>query len=254
MKKAISVISGFLILLVFSSCITVEDNRKDTAVILKCENGDTYYSDTPEEKNAVLKIMNSSSFPDFTAIIRYFNHFGYTDVIYLIDTESKEILEEYEINIDDKTWGPGFLFSPKNLEKITSILHKAAKHEDEIVNQDERRAYVEKLKSDENVVFIKKDENLMRQDGYFKIYVPASSKEEMTGWQIGEIQDELASLYGYGSVFAIDLLPLTFFPEDQEAELTVHGPRAFYEKIKIYRKSEFKESNWYKTVEYYTKH
>ena len=254
MKKSFFLISAFFILFTFSSCSSSKfENDDDIILILKCENGDIHYSNNADEKKAVLKIFNSSRIPDFIAFIRDFETFVYTDIVYLFNKKEFEILEEYKINIDDKAWGPGAIFFPKNLDKMISLLHKAVKHEDEIVNQNERRQFIEQLKSDENVVFIQKDINLMRQDGYFKIYVPASSKEEMTSRRIGEIQRELGDLYGYEAVFAIDLLPLNFLPEEQVAELTVHGPIAFYEKIEKYRKSEFKEANWYKSVVYYTK-
>ncbi|MBQ1590594.1 MAG: hypothetical protein II077_00940, partial [Treponema sp.] len=183
--------------------------------------------------------------------------------MYLINDSNIE--KEIDISLEDKIWDykDGFeyhYFPPENMEKIISKMHKGIKKIETFEDPEKRRQFVEQLRSDSNVLYIKLEPDFEIVMGEFKIYVPAF-KNGMVNQD--EVEKKLTLLYGETqrflwkkekilNNFAISR-PKRYIEETQEAELEIHGTKELYDKIDIYRKGEFSEDNYYKTVDYYTK-
>lgn len=187
----------------------------------------------------------------------------YSRFMYLINDSG--IKKEIAISVEDNIWdykdkSEYHYFPSENMEKIISKMHKGIKKIENFEKPNERRQFVEKLRSDSDVLYIKLEPDFEIVMGEFKIYVPASKSEKVNEV---EVEKKLTLLYGETqrflwkkekilNNFAISR-PKRYIEETQEAELEIHGTKELYDKIDIYRKGEFREDNYYKTVEYYTK-
>ena len=213
-----------------------------------------------------------SKFPFLLRTIGYhlasFNHESYyeTDAIYrVIDKNVITWKHEYihmEIKRDNRTYrNHGYVVCPmpseEKIDKIFSKLKRPIVKEFKSTNHEEVRELLNKLLEDENVFCILNYERYQKIEGYYKIYVPAASKEELTGWRLGEFERELHNLYGQGwgsgNSIVINALPINYDEESHTAELTCHGPFEVYKRIEKYPKSEFEESSYEWTLTYFEK-
>lgn len=242
---------------------------KDQIYLIKWK--DQYYY--VEGKKEIKKVL--SPFPIFPLAIRTCGYlwasfetesYYETDAIYrVIDKNVVTYKSDYlhvEINRDDRTYRNHALIvfplpRDETIDEIFSKLKRPVVKEFKAKNHAEVRELLNKLLEDENVFCILDYKRYQRIEGYYKIYVPAASKEELTGWRLGEFRRELHNLYGQGwesgNSITIDALPINYDEESHTAELTCHGPFEVYKRIEKYPKSEFKESSYEWTLTYFIK-
>ena len=282
MKKIlIKIVSILLLVFLFVNCKSTQtDASEDTLTTNKNDfyliewKDQYYYVEGKDELKKVLK-----PFPKIPRLLKSygylllsFNHDYYyaTDTIYRVN-KNKNVRtgrgglsgghEDYYLEIDrehrsSRRYG-AFIFGLPREEKIDEIFSKLKKpivKEFKSTDHALIRSLLVSLLKDEKVFCILNLDRLQQIDGYYKIYVPASSLEELTGWRMGEFQRELQELYGQGFSsygITIDSLPISWCEETHEVELTCHGPFEFYKRIEKYPKSEFKESSYEWTVTYF---
>lgn len=270
MKKSfIKFITLSLLALFFISCRSTQtasnSKSKDSknVYLIKWKN-EYYYVEGKEEMQKVLNQFPKTRENCFTSLGYLLSSFDYdayvaTDTIYLIKSDknlqlSKDKCVYFEISRKDHNYrtNSGSIYKlpdEKEVDKIFLKLNKAVKKEIKSTNHQELRDLVPKLVEQEKVLCVENIDMLNNINVYYKIYVPASSKEEMTGSRISDIAHEI----GLSGKSAIDLMPVIYHPETQEAELTVHGSIEDYNKIKKYRKSEYHETSYELTLRYYEK-
>ena len=149
----------------------------------------------------------------------------------------------------------------KKIEEIISRMHKGIKHTVTIENAKERRQFIEGLRADNNVLYIdKRTESAFElYMGSFYLYVPGSKDEKIDS---REIVQKLREHYGDTvNTLNKEIHNYTYpelkryIEETQEFELEMRWTKEMYDKLDIYRKSEFKEENGpiHHTFDYYTK-
>ena len=267
-KTLIRLISIFLLTFLFVNYGSTQtasksgNNDSETIYLIKWKN-DYYYV---KGKQEIQKVLNQfpkkreNPFKSLEYVLLSFNTDAYaaTDTIYFINNKklitSKSESVYFEINRKDHNYrnNKGTIYKlpdESEVNKIFSELNKAVRKEIKSTNHKEIRDLIPKLLEEEKVLCVENIAMLNDIDVYYKIYVPASSKEEMTSPRISDISDEI----GLSGKSAIDLMPVIYHPETQEAELTVHGTIEDYNKIKKYRKSEYQEASYELTLRYYEK-
>ena len=286
-KKYFSFIIVFSLICFFTACVSPQIEQSDETVFTNLQKDikastdkdaiyliewkdQYYYVEGKKEMRKVLRPF--SKFPRLLTTIGYlwasFNHEAYyeTDAIYRVIDKNVIPYDlmyfHMEINREKHTYRDHLLTvhrlpSEEKIDEIFSKLKKPVVKEFKSENHQEVRELLYRLLEDEKVFCIFDLERYKRINGYYKIYVPASSKEEMTGWRRGEFERELHELYGqgfeHGNSITINALPINFDEESQTAELTCHGPIQVYERIEKYPKSEFKESSYEWTLKYFEK-
>lgn len=195
-----------------------------------------------------------------------FNEHPYSDYTIYV-RKNRKITKEYHIDIDNRVWITNksflttWLFPKKNIEKIISKMHKGIKHTETIENLSERRYFIERLMSDNNVLYIddRAESEFKRHMGSFYLYVPGL-KDETIDYR--DIIRNLRNHYGDTLTTASKKIHdyttpelKRYIEETQEFEFEMHWTKAMYDKIDIYRKGEFKEENLpiHHTFDYYTK-
>lgn len=278
MKKIlIKIVSILLLVFLFVNCKSTQTEASDVTVVTNkndfylIEWKDQYYY--VEGKEEIKKILKP--FPKIPRLLKSygylllsFNHDYYyaTDTIYRVN-KNKNVRTgrgdhaDYYLEIDREKRtsrkNGAFIFSLPREEKIDEIFSKLKKpiiKEFKSTDHAQVRSLLNSLLIEEKVFCILNYDLYQKIDGYYKIYVPANSLEEVTGWRMGEFQRELQELYGQGFSYygiTIDSLPISWCEETHEVELTCHGPFEFYKRIEKYPKSEFKESSYEWTLTYF---
>ena len=281
-KKCFSFILIIFLITFFSACessqieysdetvsTSVQKNNKDKIYLIEWKD-QYYFVEGKQEMRKVLRPF--SKFPRFLQSFGYvfasFNTDFYveTDAIYRVIDKNVDTGHlgyfHMEIKRDNHTYRDHLgivhrLPPEEKIDEIFSKLKKPVVKEFKSKNHAEVRELFYRLLEDEKVFCILNADQYKKIEGYYKIYVPASSKEEMTGWRRGEFQRELHELYGQGfesgNSIVIDALPLNFDEETKTAELTCHGPIQVYERIEKYPKSEFKEMSYEWTLKWFEK-
>ncbi|MBP5438418.1 MAG: hypothetical protein J6Y30_10610 [Treponema sp.] len=279
-KNFIGFISILLLIIFFVSCKSTQtestsskspSNKNNGILVLYCrDSGEVYYQEDENEIKNILSLLPKTLNVKYSTKLRlkklillnvraHHSHFLYL-------TNDSGIKKEIDISVEDNIWDykDGFeyhYFPSEGIEKIISKMNKGIKNIATFEKANERRQFVEKLRADSKVLYMKLEPDFDIIMGTFKIYVPAANQEAIS--QI-EVEKNLTSLYGEAqrffwkkekilNNFAISQ-PRRYIEESQEAELEIRGTKELYDKIDIYRKGEFIEDNYYKTVEYYTKY
>ena len=264
----------------FTNCKTTHvesdsaENTKDKnsrIIVLYDRNAkETYYLEDEKEIKKVLsllpKIPNVAYNTKYMLTSGLFNEHPYADYTLYVK-KNRKITKEYHIDIDNRVWitNKSFLttwfFPRKNIEKIISKMHKGIKHTETIENLSERRHFIERLMSDNNVLYIddRAEYEFKRRMGAFYLYVPGSKDEKIDS---EELVENLSEHYGDGRTTLSKAIHdytgpelKRYIEETQEFEYEMRWTKAMYDKIDIYRKGEFREENLpiHHTFEYYTK-
>ncbi|MBR4790555.1 MAG: hypothetical protein IK024_06655 [Treponema sp.] len=250
---------------------STENHNNNESLVLYCTKAkETYYLEDKKEIKKVLsllpKIPNVAYNTKYMLTFGLFNEHPSADYTLYVKKNNK-ITKEYYIDIDNRVWitNKSFLttwfFPRKNIEKIISKMHKGIKHTETIENLSERRHFIERLMSDNNVLYIDKraEYEFKRHMGSFYIYVPSSEDENIDS---REIVDNLREHYGDTKrTVSKEIHNYTtpklkrYIEETQEFEYEMRWTKAMYDKIDIYRKGEFREENLpiHHTFDYYTK-
>ncbi|MBO4385489.1 MAG: hypothetical protein J5817_00555 [Treponema sp.] len=246
------------------------ESKSCRSLVLYCRSlGEVYYLEDEGEIKNVLGLFPKRVNAGYSAKLGLKNiallnaRTHHSHFLFLKDASS--VVKEIDISPEDCIWDyeDGFeyyYFPPENMEKILSKMHRGVKNTETFEGQAERRRFVEGLRKDGNVLYIKLEPGFDIVTGTFEIYVPASKGESVDP---NEVERELTQLYGDTQSllwkkekilndFAISR-PKRYIEETQEAVFEISGRKDFYEKIDKYRKSGFREDNYYKSVEYYTK-
>lgn len=276
----IKFISILFLIVLFTNCVSAQsksksaesyDISKNTVLVLYCQDtNEAYYLEDENEINNVLSLLPKTFNAKYSSRLRlkklmllnvraHHSHF-----MYLINDSNIE--KEIDISLEDKIWDykDGFeyhYFPPENMEKIISKLHKGIKKIETFEDPEKRRQFVEQLRSDSNVLYIKLEPDFDIIMGECKLYVPASKGEKVN---TVEVEKKLTSLYGETqrflwknekilNNFSLSSFNQQFIEETNEAEITLRCSKELYDKINVYRKGDFIEDNYYKMVEYYTK-
>lgn len=275
-KNFIRLFSILFLVLSFTNCKTTQtesdsvENTKDKnsrAIVLYDRNAkETYYLEDEKEIKKVLALLPKN--PNVVYDIKYVLEWGifgpYSDYTIYVRKNNK-ITKEYYIDIDNCVWitNKSFLttwfFPRKNIEKIISKMHKGIRHTETIENLSERRHFIERLMSDNNVLYIDLRRDFDFRMGSFYIYVPASEDETIDS---RGIVDNLREHYGDRRNTLSKEIHNYSYPkrkryieETQEIEFEMRWTKEMYDKLDIYRKSEFREENYktHQTFDYYTK-
>ncbi len=139
-------------------------------------------------------------------------------------------------------------------------MHKGVKHTKTIKNAKERRQFIENLREDDYVLYINLHSwgDFDLQMGSFYIYVPGSKEQKI---DTEEVYKNLQKHYGKGPFREIHNYSISisrsmgYIEETREYEFEMRWTKEMYDKIDIYRKSEFEDDNYkaQQTFEYYTK-
>lgn len=277
-KNFIRLFSILFLVLSFTNCKTTQtesdsvENTKDKnsrAIVLYDRNAkETYYLEDEKEIKKVLALLPKN--PNVAYDIKYmltsglFNEHPYADYTLYVRKNNK-ITKEYYIDIDNRVWitNESFLttwfFPKKNIEKIIAKMHKGIKHTETIEDLTERRQFIEGLRADDNVLYIDLRRDFDFRIGSFYIYVPASEDENIDS---REIVDNLREHYGDRRNTLSKEIHNYSYPkrtryikETREIEFEMSWTKEMYDKLDIYRKSEFREENYktHQTFDYYTK-
>ena len=235
---------------------------------------ETYFLEDKKEIKRVLRIL--PKIPNVVYDVKYgltsglFNEHPYADYTLYVK-KNRKITKEYHIDIDNRVWitNKSFLttwfFPRKNIEKIISKMHKGIKHTETIEDPLERRKFIEGLRADDNVLYIDKraESAFELYSGSFYFYVPGSKDEIKDSREISrEVLDNLHEHYGdTKNTFSKSIHHYTdpkltrYIEENQEYEFKMRWTKEMYDKLDIYRKSDFKEDNGpvLQTFKYYTK-
>ena len=262
----------------FTNCKTTQtesdsvENTKDKnsrAIVLYDRNAkETYYLEDEKEIKKVLALLPKN--PNVAYNTKYmltsglFNEHPYADYTLYVK-KNRKITKEYHIDIDNRVWitNKSFLttwfFPRKNIEKIIAKMHKGIKHTETIEDLTERRQFIEGLRADDNVLYIHLRRDFDLRMGSFYIYVPASEDENIDS---REIVDNLREHYGdRRNTLSKEIHNYSnpkrtrYIKETQEIEFEMSWTKEMYDKLDIYRKSEFREENYktHQTFDYYTK-
>lgn len=273
-KNFIRLVSILFLILLFTNCKSVqtefystenvEDKNTKTVVIYCYESKEVYYLEDEREIKNILnmlpKALNILHILYRGYVLNSRTYYSYS--MYLKNNVS--IQKEILISTDNHVWTykDGFVlyyFSPKNIEKIISKMYKGIKHTETIEDPLERRKYIEGLRADDNVLYINLQGDFDLRMGSFCIYVPASKDENIDS---REIEDNLREHYGDTVKTRNKAIHNYSFPkrtryieETQEIEFEMRWTKEMYDKLDIYRKSEFSDDNYkgQQIFEYYTK-
>ncbi len=283
-KNFIRLFSILFLVLSFTNCKTTHvesdsaENTKDKnsrIIVLYDRNAkETYYLENKKEIKKVLsllpKIPNVAYNTKYMLTSGLFNEHPYADYTLYVK-KNRKITKEYHIDIDNRVWitNKSFLttwfFPRKNIEKIISKMHKGVKHTVIISDVSEQRRFIEELRADDNVLYIDPNTEMMFDlyMGSFYLYVPGSKDEIINSREISsEVLDNLREHYGdtkntIGKAIHNYTHPeLTrYIEETQEYEFKMRWTKEMYDKIDIYRKSEFSSESQalHDIIEYYTK-
>ena len=277
-KNFIRLFSILFLVLSFTNCKTTQtesdsvENTKDKnsrAIVLYDRNAkETYYLEDEKEIKKVLALLPKN--PNVAYNTKYmltsglFNEHPYADYTLYVK-KNRKITKEYHIDIDNRVWitNKSFLttwfFPRKNIEKIIAKMHKGIKHTETIEDLTERRQFIEGLRADDNVLYIHLRRDFDLRMGSFYIYVPASEDENIDS---REIVDNLREHYGdRRNTLSKEIHNYSnpkrtrYIKETQEIEFEMSWTKEMYDKLDIYRKSEFREENYktHQTFDYYTK-
>ena len=185
--------------------------------------------------------------------------------------KSGKVQKAIDISPTDLTWHNQhsfltlWVFPRKNINKIISKMHKGIRHTETIEGALEQRKFIEELRADENVIYIDRraEKNFDIWMGSFYFYVPGSKDEIKDSREISrEVLDNLHEHYGDTKNTVSKAIhnytdpKLTrYIEETQEYEFTMRWTKEMYDKLDIYRKSEFKSESpaLHDTIEYFTK-
>ena len=277
-KNFIRLFSILFLVLSFTNCKTTHvesdsaENTKDKnsriIVLYDSNSKETYYLEDEKEIKKVLsllpKIPNVAYNTKYMLTFGLFNEHPYADYTLYVK-KNRKIIKEYHIDIDNRVWitNKSFLttwfFPRKNIEKIISKMHKGIKHTETIEDPLERRRFIEVLRTDDNVLYIDLQGDFDLSMGSFYIYVPSSEDETIDS---REIVDNLREHYGDRRNTLSKEIHNYSYPkrkryieETQEIEFEMRWTKEMYDKVDIYRKSEFREENYktHQTFDYYTK-
>ena len=278
-KNLIRFISILFLITFFVSCNStqLESNSNESSsdnnqrlVLYDRDAKEVYYLENEKEIKQVLsllpKIPNVAYNTKYMLTFGLFNEHPYSDYTIYVRKNNK-ITKEYYIDIDNRVWitNKSFLttwfFPRKNIEKIISKMHKGIRHTETIENLSERRHFIERLMSDNNVLYIDKraEYEFKRRMGAFYLYVPSSEDGNIDS---REIVDNLREHYGDTKLtVSKEIHDYTtpklkrYIEETQEFEFEMSWTKEMYDKLDIYRKSEFREENYktHQTFDYYTK-
>ena len=245
-------------------------NNNETLVLYCNKAEEVYFLENEKEIKQVLRLL--PRIPNVVYDVKYgltsglFNEHPYADYTLYVK-KNRKITKEYQIDIDNRVWitNKSFLttwfFPRKKIEKIISKMHKGIKHTVTIENAKERRQFIEELRADDNVLYIDKraESAFERYSGSFYLYVPGSKDEKIDS---REIVQKLREHYG-DTVYTLnkdihnytDPVLKRYIEETQEFEYEMRWTKDMYDKLDIYRKSEFEEDNGpvLQTFKYYTK-
>ena len=277
-RDFVKVCSMLLLLGFFANCKTTqgesysaESVKDNKTLVLYCTKAEeTYYLEDEKEIKKVLgllpKIPNLAYNTKYMLTFGLFNEHPYADYTIYVRKNNK-ITKEYYIDIDNRVWitNKSFLttwfFPRKNIEKIISKMHKGVKHTVIISVVSEQRRFIEELRANDNVLYIDPNTEMMFDlyMGSFYLYVPGSKDKKIDS---REIVDNLREHYGDTKItlgkeihnYAISR-PKRYIEETQEYEFKMRWTKEMYDKIDIYRKSEFSSESQalHDIIEYYTK-
>ena len=243
-------------------------NNNETLVLYCTKAKETYYLENKKEIKKVLSLL--PRIPNVVYDVKYgltsglFNEHPYADYTLYVK-KNRKITKEYHIDIDNRVWitNKSFLttwfFPRKNIEKIIAKMHKGIKHTETIEDLTERRQFIEGLRADDNVLYIYLRRDFDLRMGSFYIYVPSSEDGNIDS---REIVDNLREHYGDTKrTLSKEIHNYTtpklkrYIEETQEIEFEMSWTKEMYDKLDIYRKSEFREENYktHQTFDYYTK-
>ena len=275
-KNFIRLFSILFLVLSFTNCKTTQtesdpvENTKDKnnrAIVLYDRNAkETYYLEDEKEIKKVLALL-----PKIPNVVYDIKHvlewglFGPYPKYFMQVKKNGKVTKEVFISTEEYVWYTDksvltvWIFPKKNIEKIISKMHKGIKHTETIEDLTERRQFIEGLRADDNVLYIDLRRDFDLRMGSFYIYVPSSEDENIDS---REIEDNLREHYGDTVKTRNKAIHNYSFPkrtryieETQEIEFEMRWTKEMYDKIDIYRKSEFREENYktHQTFDYYTK-
>lgn len=276
----IKFISILFLIVLFTNCVSAQskskstesyDISKNTVLVLYCQDtNEAYYLKDENEINYVLSLFPKTLNAEYSSRLRSKKlmllnvRAHYSRFMYLINDSG--IKTEIAISVEDNIWdykdkSDYHYFPSENMEKIISKMHKGIKKTENFEKPNERRQFVEKLRSDSDVLYIKLEPDFDIIMGECKLYVPTSKGEKV---DTVEVEKKLTSLYGETqrflwknekilNNFSLSSFNQQFIEETNEAEITLRCSKELYDKINVYRKGDFIEDNYYKMVEYYTK-
>ena len=277
-KNFIRLFSILFLVLSFTNCKTTHvesdsaENTKDKnsrIIVLYDRNvKETYYLEDKKEIKKVLsllpKIVNIGyDVKVGLGTIFLGNIHPYSEYCLYV-YKNGEIDKEISISKKNSVWYTKksltyWLFPKKNIEKIIAKMHKGIKHTETIEDLTERRQFIEGLRADDNVLYIDLRRDFDLRMGSFYIYVPASEDETIDS---RKIVDNLREHYGDRRNTLSKEIHNYSYPkrkryieETQEIEFEMRWTKEMYDKLDIYRKSEFREENYktHQTFDYYTK-
>ena len=238
---------------------TVASKKQDSIFLIEWKD-QYYYVEGKKELRKTLKSF--SKFPLFITSSLYFlgsfetDVYYETDIIYkVIDKNVRTYRSPYlYIGIDrtKHTYRDSLhivhpLPKEEKIDEAFSKLKKPVVKEFQSKNHKEVRELIVRLLEDENVICIFNINKFTKEEVYYSIYVPASSREEIRTY---DIQKEI----GFSDQSVINAAPdLKYNEETHEAELHARGTIEDYNKITQYRKSEYKETTWEMKLKYFEK-
>lgn len=267
MKKMFLILLPFL----FVSCVTSENlegtNTKN--LVLYCTKAkEAYYLEDENEIKQVLSLFPKTKNIGYDIkqglkTIALMNENPYADYTLYIKHDEK-VTKVIHIDLDNEVWYTDktqCLFPKENIDKIISKMNKGIKHTKTIKNAKERRQFIENLRKDDNAIYINLHSwaDFDLQMGSFYIYVPGSKEQKIDSEAVlnnlrkhyGDTKNTLTKDIHNYSISR----PKRYIEETHEYEFEMRWTKEMYDKIDIYRKSEFKDDNYeaQQTFEYYTK-
>ena len=275
-KNFIRFISILFLITFFVSCkstqvesnSTENHNNEESLVLYDRDAQEAYYLEDKKEIKKVLKLL--PKFPNIVYDIIYAASWGTNrpdSEYWMYIKKSGKVQKEIDISPKDLTWHTHdsfltlWVFPRKNIKKIISKMHKGVKHTPTIIGALEQRQFIEELRADDNVIYIDRwaEKNFDDWSGSFYLYVPGYKDEKINS---REIVDNLSEHYGdtkttLGKAIHNYSDPelKRYIEETQEYEFKMRWTKEMYDKVDIYRKSEFRSESpaLHDTIEYYTK-
>ena len=255
------------------STVSEKESLNNETLVLYCNKAEeVYFLENEKEIKQVLRLLPRipNIFYDIKFVLEWGIFGPYPDYSLMVKKNGK-VLKEFCIDIDNRVWitNKSFLttwvFPRKNIEKIIAKMHKGIKHTETIEGALEQRKFIEELRADENVLYIDKqtEGNYDRWSGSFYFYVPGSKDEIINSREFSrEVLDNLHEHYGdTKNTFSKSIHHYTdpkltrYIEETQEFEFEMRWTKEMYDKVDIYRKSEFSSESpaLHDTIEYFTK-
>ena len=279
-KNFIRFISILFLITFFISCkstqvesnSTENHNNNESLVLYDRDAQEAYYLEDKKEIKKVLRLL--PKFPNIVYDFIYAASWGTNrpdSEYWMYIKKSGKVQKEIEISPKDLTWHTHdsfltlWVFPRKNINKIISKMYKGVKHTSTIEGALEQRKFIEELRADENVIYIDRraEKNFDTWMGSFYFYVPGSKDEIKDSREISrEVLDNLHEHYGDTKNTVSKAIhnytdpKLTrYIEETQEYEFKMRWTKEMYDKVDIYRKSEFRAESpaLHDIIEYYTK-